>query len=532
MQLEETRRRLSEAEETLRAIREGEVDAVVVSGRLGERIFSFDQGESIYRVMIETMSEAGLAVASDGTILFANDCLARMIGVPLEQVVGKPLALHVHLDYQPDLAALLGAARQRPTDAQLVLTAADGRSVPVSAWASLVEELDDVTICLFGADLKRLEPSRDMIQHLQEQHRALAASVAALRDSETKARDLVRLTAENALTSGRLQQQVGRLRQELEGQYRMVGDSPEIQHVRNLITRVAPTRASVLITGESGVGKELVARAIHLKSPRVAETFAALNCAAIPRELIESELFGYEKGAFTGAGSSRMGKLQEADNGTLFLDEVGDMSPETQAKLLRFLENMEIQRLGGSKTVHLDVRLISATNKDLPAGIKEGKFREDLYHRLNVVTIDVPPLRERTGDIELLTTYFLDRYGSDHGRIVSLTPESRQVLRSYAWPGNVRELRNIIEHAVIMAETNPVESEELRSFLGAEAKVPTNGNLKVALERAEREAAERALAQTKGDIAEAAAILGIVPTSLYRIMKRFGFATPSEARPR
>jgi DNA-binding NtrC family response regulator len=223
-----------------------------------------------------------------------------------------------------------------------------------------------------------------------------------------------------------------------------------------------------------------------------------------------------------------MGKLQEADAGTLFLDEIGDLSLSAQAKLLRFLNDSEIQRVGGSGVIHVDARIVAATNKDLPELIGQKLYRDDLYHRLNVVTIHVPPLRERALDIGLLATFFLDRFCSDYGRMVRFTPESLLVLKSYDWPGNVRELRNLVERVVILAETNPVEAEELRAFLGAEAKVPTDGTLKVALERAERETVERVMAQTNGNVAEAAAILGIVRPSLYRIMKRYGIATPTQ----
>jgi DNA-binding NtrC family response regulator len=331
----------------------------------------------------------------------------------------------------------------------------------------------------------------------------------------------------HALDTTDLQRQVQHLKSELQERYKMVGESAGMKRVWSLIRRVAPTSASVLITGESGVGKELVARAVHLQSPQAAQPFVPLNCAAIPRELIESELFGHEKGAFTGAGMARMGKLQEADSGTLFLDEIGDLSLSAQAKLLRFLNDSEIQRVGGSGVIHVDVRIVAATNKDLQELIEQKLYRDDLYHRLNVVIIDVPPLRERAVDIELLATFFLDRFCSEYGRIVRFTPGSLLVLKSYTWPGNVRELRNLIERVVILAETNPVEAEELRSFLGAEAKVPTDGTLKVVLERAEREAVERVMAQTHGDIPEAAAILGIVRPSLYRILKRYGIAAPT-----
>jgi len=340
----------------------------------------------------------------------------------------------------------------------------------------------------------------------------------------------VLVAVKHAMETMELRLQVRHLKSELQEQYKMVGESAGMKRVWKLIQRVAPTSASVLITGESGAGKELVARAIHLESPRAARPFIPLNCAAIPKELIESELFGHEKGSFTGASTARMGKLQEADAGTLFLDEIGDLSMSAQAKLLRFLNDSEIQRVGSSAVIHVDARIVAATNKDLRELIKQNLYRDDLYHRLNVVTIDVPPLRERTRDIEPIATFFLDQFCSDYGRIVRFAPESWHALKSYSWPGNVRELRNLVERVVILAETNPVEAEELRSFLGAEAKVPTDGTLKVALERAERETVEGVLARTGGNVAEAAAILGIVRPSLYRIMKRYGIATPSQTQ--
>ena len=339
--------------------------------------------------------------------------------------------------------------------------------------------------------------------------------------------DRLKLSVRNALNVGQLRQQVGRLKHELEEQFRMVGESSSLQRVRHLVDRVAGTRACVLITGESGVGKELVARAVHLKSPRAAEPFVALNCAAIPKELIESELFGYEKGAFTGASGSRKGKLQDADGGTLFLDEVGDMSLDAQAKLLRFLENKEVQRLGGAEIRKLDVRVVAATNKDLAACIKEGEFRDDLYHRLNVVTIEVPPLRTRPDDIDPLADHFLAHYCQSYNRALQFTPESRKVLRAYDWPGNIRELRNVIERTVVLAQSNPLEAHELQSFIGAAGRLPSDGTLEASIADAERAALERALEQARGNVTEAARILGVERPSVYRIMKRHNLTPPS-----
>ncbi len=335
--------------------------------------------------------------------------------------------------------------------------------------------------------------------------------------------DQCRLEAALARTleCARLRRQVNVLQAELAERFRIVGKSKALGRVRDLIDRAAPTTASVLVTGESGVGKELVARAIHRQSPRQTEPFVALNCAAIPKELIESELFGHERGAFTGADAARKGKLQEADKGTLFLDEVADMSLAAQAKLLRFLEHPEVERLGSNHSVLLDVRILAATNRNLAECIEEESFREDLFHRLDVVTIKVPALRERPEDIEELTEFFLERFCRRHNRALSLAPECLPVLRSYQWPGNVRELRNLVERMVVLARTNPVEPDELRFFLGDEAPVQHGDTLKAALDRAEREAVENALAAAGGVVSTAAHALGVERASLYRIMKRY-----------
>jgi DNA-binding NtrC family response regulator len=332
-----------------------------------------------------------------------------------------------------------------------------------------------------------------------------------------------------ALECGRLRRQVSALESELGEQYRMVGESVELAQVRELVRRVAPTRVNVLITGESGAGKELVARALHMLSPRKGEPFVALNCAAIPKELVESELFGHERGAFTGAEQSRKGKLEEADGGTFLLDEVGDMSMAAQAKSLRFLENSEVQRVGRNEPVLLDVRVIAATNKDLPEAIKAGQFREDLYHRLNVVTIDVPPLRRRPADIETLAEHFLAEFCRRHNRALVFAPGCGDVLRAHSWPGNVRELRNVVERTVVLGRSNPLSPQELRGFIGITAPVSGGGTLAEVTTRAERAAVEQALAASGGCVATAARMLGIERPSLYRIMKRHGLSTKPEA---
>jgi DNA-binding NtrC family response regulator len=326
----------------------------------------------------------------------------------------------------------------------------------------------------------------------------------------------------HALECSQLRRRVSVLRIELLERFRMVGSSKALEQVQDLIGRVAPTVAGVLIIGESGVGKELVARAIHMQSLRQDEPFVALNCAAIPKELIESELFGHERGAFTGAESARKGKLQAADKGTLFLDEIADMCLAAQAKLLRFLEHPEVERLGSNEPIPLDVRVLAATNKDLARCITDGSFRKDLFHRLNVVTIKVPALRERPEDIKDLTAFFLERVCSQYNRVLTLAPECLAVLRTHDWPGNVRELRNLIERVAVLARTNPVEPGEVQSFLRVETQERQDGTLKAAVDQAEREAVQGALAAEGGVVSAAALRLGVERRSLYRIMKRHG----------
>jgi Nif-specific regulatory protein len=253
-----------------------------------------------------------------------------------------------------------------------------------------------------------------------------------------------------------------RLQDDLGIEHNMVGESPPMRKVHKFIAKVAPTEATVLIWGESGTGKELIARALHNNSPRADKPFVAINCAALAETLLESEMFGHEKGAFTGATSQKKGKLEVADGGTLFLDEIGELAPSLQAKLLRVLQEHEFERVGGTRTVRVDTRLITATNKDLAEAVRKGTFREDLYYRINVVSLETPPLRERRGDIVLLASYFAEKYGARCKRkIVGIAPEARESLAGYHWPGNVRELENAIERAVVLGSTEILRQEDL-----------------------------------------------------------------------
>jgi len=305
----------------------------------------------------------------------------------------------------------------------------------------------------------------------------------------------------------------------------IVGDCPAVERMREQIRRVAPSNGRVLITGENGVGKELAALAIHALSKRAAAPFVKLNCAAIPKDLLESELFGYEKGAFTGAVASKKGRLELADGGTLFLDEIGDLALDAQAKLLRALETGEIERLGGTRTAKVDVRLLAATNKDLAAAVKGGDFREDLYFRLNVLPVAVPPLRERKADIGPLASTFLERFAEAEGRApMTLTDDARELLEEYHWPGNVREMRNLMERAVVLVKGDTVTAADLNPWLESPPEEGEDAGLKGRVARSEIDSIRRALDAADWNVTQAAAGLGIDRTNLHRKMRKYGIA--------
>jgi DNA-binding NtrC family response regulator len=319
----------------------------------------------------------------------------------------------------------------------------------------------------------------------------------------------------------RLRAETKQLRERLNQRHRIssiVGTSPAMQQVFDTVLQVAPSKASVLITGESGTGKELVAAAIHEHSPRAAGPFVKLHCAALAETLLESELFGHERGSFTGAVARRDGRFQQADRGTLFLDEIGEISPATQVKLLRFLQEHEFERVGGNQTIKVDVRVIAATNRDLLARVKEGKFREDLYYRLNVVTIDIPPLRARTSDVAQLSSHFLDRYARENGKTLNgFTDEALERLARYGWPGNVRELENAIERAVVVARGDRIRPEDLSPSImaakggGPDGMPPIPGST---LAELEKYAILKTLEHTGGSTSRASEILDISPRKI------------------
>ena len=334
----------------------------------------------------------------------------------------------------------------------------------------------------------------------------------------------------NALELQSLRTENIRLTGELKKTRVMVGASAAMKHLEAEMAKAAPSRMRVLITGENGTGKELVASAIHENSPRSHMPFVKLNCAALPKDLIESELFGYEKGAFTGATTRKQGKFEIADGGTLLLDEIGDMSLDTQAKLLRVLEEEEFEKLGGKKPIKIDVRVIASTNKNLPEEIKKGSFREDLYFRISTMPIHVPPLRERKEDIELLVEHFLRIFCEENNRLQkTFTSGAIKVLMSYDWPGNVRELKNLVERLVIMVERDSIEEEDVKPLVG-EATISTGDKpLSELTDDFEKSLILSELNKSGWNVSKAASRLGIDRANLHRKMRRYGVRREGES---
>jgi DNA-binding NtrC family response regulator len=355
--------------------------------------------------------------------------------------------------------------------------------------------------------------------------------------------DEMKLIVRKALDVHRLQQENRSLREALGQRYdfkNIVAGSERMQEVLATVVRVAPTVSTVLLGGETGVGKDLIARAIHEHSRRSAGPFVKINSTAIPENLLESELFGYEKGAFTGAMTSKPGKFELADKGTLFLDEIGDVPPATQVKLLRVLQEREFERLGGTKTLKVDVRLVAATNRDLRAALEQGTFREDLYYRLNVVPINIPPLREHKEDIPALTNHFIALYAPQAGKAIrGISPEALKLLMDFHWPGNVRELQNIIERAIALSPGDSVEAGDIRFDTAAPRAVPAGSTPEdsrmpfppagMSLDQFEDEIIREALRRANGNKSQAARLLGLSRNALRYRLSKIGVADEPEA---
>jgi transcriptional regulator with GAF, ATPase, and Fis domain len=353
-------------------------------------------------------------------------------------------------------------------------------------------------------------------------------------DAKLTENHLQQLTAISLLISAALEQRLSiqalekenaRLQTELEIETNLIGVSQEINKVFQLIKKVSPTDSNVLITGESGTGKELVAQTLHRNSRRSDKPFVAINCAVLNEHLLESDLFGHERGSFTGAYSQKRGKLEMADGGTVFLDEVGELAPHLQAKLLRVLQEREFERVGGVQTLKTNVRIIAATNQNLQESVKKGSFREDLFFRLNVVQINVPPLRERKQDIPLLAQHFVNKYSEKCNRkVVGLSKKAREVLSNYEWTGNVRELENVIERAIVLGSTETIMPEDLPDEIAENAPLADSDatGFHAQLKEAKRRIIMAALFEANGNFTEAANALGIHPNNLHRLIKSLG----------
>jgi DNA-binding NtrC family response regulator len=349
------------------------------------------------------------------------------------------------------------------------------------------------------------------------------------------------LKIEKAIELRHLKHQVEYLRHEQQDIYdfdRIVGASGALHHVLGIVRKVARSNSTVLIRGETGTGKELIAGAIHHNSARATRAFVKVNCAALQENLLESELFGHEKGAFTSADKQRIGRFEQADGGTLFLDEVGDMSQSTQAKILRVLQEHEFERLGGTRTLRVDVRIIAATNRNLVQMVQEGRFREDLFYRLNVVSVEMPPLRDRKDDIEALALFFVRRFSAElKKKCEGINPEAQKVLMRHQWPGNIRELENVIERAVLLAEGNMIELEDLQigeqasagssGERGAVVRIPPTG---IPLEEIERQAVVESLRMSNWVQKDAAELLAISPRVMNYKIKTLGIEFPRGRR--
>jgi len=364
--------------------------------------------------------------------------------------------------------------------------------------------------------------SRSPTEHFDENHLQVMTAVAGIAS----------LAFENVRKLEQLQQENRLLRSEINLEYNMVGESTAMREVYELIRRVAPTDSTLLIQGESGTGKELVARAVHRNSPRAECPFVAINCAAITETLLESELLGHEKGAFTGAIAQKKGKIEIADGGTLFLDEVSELAPGLQAKLLRVLQEREFERVGGTRPVKVDIRLIAASNRNLPEAVEARTFRKDLYYRLNVVALTMPPLRERREDIVLLADYFVEKASRKcRTRIKPLSPEARACLTNYDWPGNVRELENAIERALVMGIADVILPDDLPEAI-VESGLPVGSfatKFHGAIKDTKKQVILEALQQANGKYTEAAKLLGLHPNSLLRLIRRLDLKTTAKA---
>ena len=640
-ELQELTLRMIEAEETLRAIRGGEVDGLVVSTEEGDRVFTLSGADHPYRVMVETMNEGAVTLTSDGTILFCNQRFADIVQGSLEKVMGSSIYQYISSTDLQLFAVLFEQGLKGNSKAELALKTEGENSARVLLSVSPLQLTDmPGVVCAVMVDITERKNMEEALKNSETNYRRLFEAaqdgilildaetgqitdvnpfllemlgysheellgkklweIGAFRDieaskatsSELKSKGYVRyndlpletkegrpiavefvsnvylvnhhkviqcnirditerkLTAEALKKShNELERQAVELRTalseiktlkdqlETENIYfrheikakhhftQILGQSDSLKYVLYRAEQVAPTNTTVLILGETGTGKELIAFAIHDMSPRKERSLITVNCAALPGNLIESELFGREKGAFTGADTRQVGRFEVANGSTLCLDEIGELPMELQAKLLRVIQHNEFQRLGSSHTIKVDVRIVATTNRNLEEEVRNGRFRQDLYYRLNVFPITVPPLRQRAEDIPLMVNAFVERYSRKLGKqITSIQKETMKALQNYPWPGNVRELESIIERAVILCP-GPVLQLADKLVISS----PQLSSAVRTLEETERNQIIKILSETRWRIEGkdgAAAILGLHPSTLRARMHKLGIVRP------
>jgi formate hydrogenlyase transcriptional activator len=645
-ELQELTSRIMEAEETLRAIRDGEVDGLVVSTAEGDRVFTLSGADHPYRVMVEAMSEGAVTLASEGTILYCNQRFADIVKESLEKIIGSSIYQYILSKDHQLFEALVEQGLKGNSKGELALQAAGENSVPVLLSVNPLKGTDiPDAVCVVMVDITERKKMEEVLKISETRYRRLFEAsqdgilildaetgqivdvnpfllemlgyshedllgkklweIGTFRDieaskatsSELKSKGYVRYhdlpletkegrpiavefvsnvylvnhykviqcnirdTTERKLMTeslkkshNELERQAAELRTALSeikilkdrleaeniyfrqeirmrGQFdNIIGQSDGFNYVLYRAKQVAPMNTTVLILGETGTGKELIALAIHDMSPRKERPLITVNCAALPGNLIESELFGREKGAFTGSSARQVGRFEVAHGSTICLDEIGELPLELQAKLLRVIQHNEFERLGSSHTVKVDVRIIATTNRDLEEEVRKGRFRQDLYYRLNVFPITVPPLRQRKEDIPLMVQTFIERYSRKLGKqITSIREETMKALQDYPWPGNVRELESIIERAVILCPGPVLELADKLDIPFSQLTSTTR-----TLEETERNQILKILSETRWRIEGkngAAAILGLHASTLRAKMHKLGIIRPETREP-
>jgi transcriptional regulator with GAF, ATPase, and Fis domain len=525
-ELQELKERMKESEETLHAITSGEVDGLVVKTAQGDQVFTLSGADHPYRVMVETMNEGAVTMGPDGTILFCNQRFAYTVKESLETIVGSSIYRYFSSTDLQLFKALVKRSLKGSAKGEIAIKTGSENCTPVLLSISTLQQVDvSGMLCMVVTDLteqKHNEKLRVEEKVLQKAHDELERRVEERTiELQTALSEIKKMKDQLEAENIYLRQQ-NKIKQKFEN---IIGQSDGLKYVLYRAQQVAPQNTTVLILGETGTGKELIAFAVHNMSPRKERPLITVNCAALPGNLIESELFGREKGAFTGADTRQIGRFEIANGSTICLDEIGELPLELQAKLLRVIQHNEFERLGSSHTIKVDVRIIATTNRDLEEEVRKGRFRQDLYYRLNIFPITVPPLRLRKDDIPLMAQAFMERYSRKLGKqITTIKKETMKALQDYPWPGNVRELESIIERAVILCPGPVLQL--------ADKLVISSPTLSVAmrtLEDTERSQILKILTETKWRIEGkdgAAAILGIHPSTLRARLHKLGMVRP------